>query len=769
MSDSFAAYEVNEAGSEPLFSWKRATQFALLLSLAIVLARATMIELVRDPFQVAPGQAYAPLGTGPAVIVTLNLLSLLPALLVLLRRFFDPDYRLAKTLSPLFLVLLGVLALVSTRWSDDKFLTLISATTLFSAGVLCWSTAQLVRSWGRLRLVTALLVGLLIVYAAQGLFYRYVELPELQTAVEKSKDRILEERGFEPGTFAAEQFLRRISGGEVVGFGSSPNTYAAVIVLLGIVTAGLTVQGIVAKRDPVFLALPVGAVVLGAWCATFTHSNTAFATPVLAAVFALLAYALRKKLIAWRTPLFIASVLIVLLGIAAVVGHGLHHNSLPSDSLNFRWRYWVGSFSLFKDHPLAGVGYANFGPNYLAYRVPAAAEEIRDPHNFLVRFSTELGGIGLLLALLWQLRLWWEITRPATTAPELPSSIPGHRGLPLGALGFAGAVTLGVILNILSSVDFAADAPFVIVELFKRLMFLGAILVAGALSLIASRSSAAADESPAPWLLLSLNCAVAAFLLHNLIDFSLFENGPLFIFALLAGSAAGIRAPSEATSVARPVSVVTAILTAGAAVASIVLLLIPLMKAESAARAGDESLRLAVNPNMVGSTAQHLTAPPPEPSPQATAQAARHYRLAFEILPINSDYAYRAARAWLYSRSGIWEIRSMYEGAIKSNPKFILALLEFARFELTLPPTGETAGQPTKAIENYQRVIALNPTDIPIRLEYAATLEKRGRLEEARQEIQTALKYNDQLDPTEPKRLQPGQLEQVKAWLQRLP
>src|SRR5439155_824019 len=70
---------------------------------------------------------------------------------------------------------------------------------------------------------------------------------------------------------------------------------------------------------------------------------------------------------------------------AAAIGHGLAHGTLPSASLAFRWNYWIGSMRIFRTHPLLGVGWNNFGPSYLAVRAIEASEEIKDPHNFIVR------------------------------------------------------------------------------------------------------------------------------------------------------------------------------------------------------------------------------------------------------------------------------------------------------------------------------------------------------------------------------------------------
>src|SRR5262249_11979082 len=125
----------------------------------------------------------------------------------------------------------------------------------------------------------------------------------------------------------------------------------------------------------------------------YTSSRTAGGTVLIAAItFALLASArFREQLVRHATAAYIACLVAFFIGVAALVGHGIAHGSLPQDSLNFRWRYWVAASRLVKLHPATGVGWGNFGPHYLAVRLPAAAEEVRDPHNFIVRAFAELG------------------------------------------------------------------------------------------------------------------------------------------------------------------------------------------------------------------------------------------------------------------------------------------------------------------------------------------------------------------------------------------
>jgi len=46
---------------------------------------------------------------------------------------------------------------------------------------------------------------------------------------------------------------------------------------------------------------------------------------------------------------------------------------------------------VWKERPLIGVGLDGFAQHYLAHRLPIAAEEPKDPHNFVVRAFCELG------------------------------------------------------------------------------------------------------------------------------------------------------------------------------------------------------------------------------------------------------------------------------------------------------------------------------------------------------------------------------------------
>jgi tetratricopeptide (TPR) repeat protein len=730
-SDSTAA-----PAAEPLVSPRRLTQLALLLVIVLVIARATINEILRDPFEAAPGQAYTPVGPGPAVSLVLSLMCFVPALLVLARRVLDPEYRLARVWSPLVWVGLGVFALVSTAWASDRFAAAVHATTFAAAGAIAWAAAQTVRSWARFRLVSAVLAALLMVYLSQGIYYRQVELPDLQRTVERQKERILQERGFEPGSFAATQFLQRITSGEMVGFGASPNSYAACLVMLGLVGLGVVVQGVRDKRDAVLLVLPVAAVALTVYVGLFTRSRTAALTPVVGVALVAMAIALRPLAARFRKGLFLAGVGGFTLAAAGVVVYGLQTNSLPGDSLNFRWRYWVASWELFQEHLARGVGYANFGASYLAHRLPAAAEEIRDPHNLFVRFACELGLAGVAACVLWLLATTWEASRPAL------SPVPKTRGLPVGAIPLALAATAATFINVVASVDFSADWAFVTIEMFKRLMFLGVMIVGGSTLLIASRNSAAADDRPGQLLPLFFAAGAFAFLLHNLIDFAIFEPAPMVLSALLVGALLGVRAPDgdrvSASRLARPAAGVAVVVLACMLIAAFTRFVFPVLLAEGRARLGDQLLR----------------------EDRATSAAAA-FEQAFATVPYNGHYASRAARAHMFARGDLGRVRALLDAASNADPMAIRPLLDRARLETQLPAD---LGDLASADRCFRRALELNPNEVVIRLDLASLLERLGKAEDAREQIRTALRYDDLLDAAEPKRLSP---EVRREWTER--
>ena len=714
------------------------------MAIALVLARGMMLETVRDAFQVEMGSQPVPRGPGPATSVILDLICCVPALLVLLRASLDPTLPIRRSIANKIMLALGALTMLSATWASDKFAALVSASHWLSALVLLWSTSQVVRDWKHLRLAAAAAFGLLLVLTAHGIIYRLVELPELKQQVERDWPTILRERGWQSDSYMAQRFKLRVMAGEMIGFSASPNTYGAIIVTLGIVTAGLMIQRI-ANRDESGWPLVLGLALLpAAWVLVYTNSRTALATPLLAGAMFGVAWFARELLLKYRKLVFLGAVVSIFAVAGAVVAHGIYHGTLFHDSLTFRWKYWVGGWRVFVQHPLLGVGFANFGQYYLGVRLPEAAEEINDPHNFVVRIFVELGVVGGVLLIAWLIGLAWSLTRPVAL-PALVDPDEGRARLRAGPgseaiaplLQLAAAATA---IGIIAAVDFSQQWEFGFIEVLKRLLYMLLLMIGLVAGALRSTRDQRFDDRPARLLLYAVLVALAIFLVHNLVDFSLFETGPLFSFAMLAGAALGIRssdspASNRAAVMSTLVAGVLVWLIAAVGIAA------PVVLAEREAQLGDDAVRAG-----------------------STTAAVQHFRRASDAMWVpNGDYAFRAARAMILSGYPRDQILATLRTAMDRSPMNPAYPRLMAEYELRQPSPDHQLVVPW-----FERAIALDPNDVAVHLDFAKALERLGQNGEARRQYAEALRLNDLMDPAEPERLPQQKVDAILDTIERL-
>jgi O-antigen ligase len=729
------------------------TRFALGLAVTLVVARASMTQQLRDPFEVQPGKIInAPRGVGAAGSVLLDLLMCLPAVLVLIRSSIDRHYLISFSRVHLLGFALAAWIVFSTFWASDRFAAAVEATHWGAAIVLLWAVSQLVDSWTRLRSIAAVCFGTLLVLTAHGAVYRFVDVPDQRKSFVENESKIYEQNGWTPDSFIARQFKKKVMSGEIIGFSASPNTYAMMLVLLGLVAVGLAAQRI-SNRDEwgwstvILLTIPVSLAML--W---ITQCRAALATPVIGLCLFLAAAASWAEirtlphtwLVAMHRRTYWIGVFIILLGVAAVVGQGLLRGSLIHDSLTFRWRYWIGAERIFVQHWLSGVGFANFGNYYLSVRLPVASEEIKDPHNFFVRIAVETGSIGAILLVAWMMRLWWEMTAPQTVEGDHLLRAPR---LSSGLLESALALAVGsMLINTLASVDFSQSTPWIIIELLKRTLWLALLFVGLVIGTMRATNRQVYDDRPAPWILWAILASLGVFLLHNTIEFGLFESGPLGMFVLLAGSVLGVRGVNIPPNRSDPNSPDYRDSLFGAtwwlSIIAIILWLTmaafwvrPMMYTEGQALAGDDDLQN-----------------------NRFAAAEQEYYNALWGLPLrNADYAMKLAITRAYAGDPPSQVIDALDAAVAADPTYIKGYLNRAQFWMQMP-------QPSlqKVKNDYQTAIDLNPNDVDVRTEYAAALEHLGLKLEAAQAYRAALEKNDGLSPDEPKRLTHQQVQSLR-------
>ena len=728
--------------------------------LAFVMARCTTKIFIHDPLLVTAGSEKMPVAPGPAESVTLDLLFCLPAGLVLLRRLLrnestsNAGNTQLRITSFLALAILSFWMLISFTWTADKFSSLIASTKWISCVALAWASKELVTDWKRFRLVAGFLFGLLLIYVAYGCNYKFVDLPNTVKQFNDHKEQFLAQRHLATGTFAARQFEEKVKLGEMFGFENSPNSFGAILSLLLIISAGLFIQRLV-DRKPVAVAnrsksassalmtspvdfqlttLVIG-LLAGSLMLVLTRSRTAIATPFIAASMLLITMKFVGKLRQNPVRSYLLFLCLFIFGCIAIIGHGLFHGTLFHRSLTFRWHYWVGSASLLKNHLMRGVGWDNFGLFYLAHRLPIAPEEVKDPHNFIVRFFSETGVIGGVFLIGWQLRLWWELTFSGSTieSNHAQHNVDSAR-VPAFSIVLA-IVGIGMLISIFISADISS--PAFDIECLMRVLYAAVFLVGTSLVCISSLTQPTLNESPAPRLLYCMIASIAVFSIHNLVDFSLFENGPMAVFFLVVGSVLGVRSHIATTGT-----------TTGAAASShrwnlmvfsgfciLVLAVIigwwvPVLQSQESGRLGDEALRNG-----------------------RLSSAVAYYEAADrQIYRLNSDYPYRAAMA-----ASIDQRPAFLTRAIAANP------MDLAYFTLRAEVESRSGKPDAKKVkDDFNKAVSIDPNNVSLHQSYANALERLGDTKSAIAQLQAALAYNNKLPKDEIKRLKKDEVDAIE-------
>ncbi len=655
----------------------------------------------------------------------------------------------------------AALAVASCGWAADTFISVITGAHLLAGFCLLWAASQLVRSWDRLRLVAAICFGLLLTLVAQSTIYCLIDVPENTRYWNEHKDQILKEHNWRAGSFAATQFEHKVVSGEIPSFFNSANTFAAVGVMLFAVAAGIGIQRIKDKEGAAAILLAVIAAAGAAWIIYLARSKTAGATPVLGVGMLVAVAMLRPRLKRHSVAFYWLGVAACFGGMIAVAGHGLYHGGLfPghfSNSLDFRWKYWVASVRVFLAHPLLGVGWSNFGLHYMAARLPEASEEIKDPHNFLIRFFAELGITGGGLVVAWLLRMWWEMTRPTDdaaaaaeatgskmrNAPVISSADRDSNELGETVVTAAMICIAGIMLTILVNVDFSQSAADVTLEMLRRVLYLLALLLGTIAGAMISPHKRELDGRPAPWLIYCMMIAMGLFLIHNLIDFSLFEAGPMFVFLMVAGSVLGVAPARESRRGSGAIAIAGAIAAIGGMAAAVVVFGIPVIEGEQAAFEAGEFVRSAPE-NDGRQQAAHYQ------------QAADSMRFALDHIPYNADYAFDLSR-YLLGSGHLQDAEDMIARTIRLNPMMIAAYLDQANVELRKP-------SPDAALveKDFEAILRLNPNDVALHRQFGEALDRFGEHQRAQAQYELALRYNSLLPPDEPKRLSAEEIAAIQ-------
>jgi O-antigen ligase len=664
-------------------------------------------------------------------------------------------------------------AVIAGFAAADKRLAITDSAVLLAPLLMTILLIQILDSGTKIRLILAVIVALAVVNAQQSAdqFFRGNRMAIEQ--YEQDPQSMLEPLGIEPNTFQHFMFEHRIYSGGVRGYFTTRNSAGSFLLLASFAAAAIFIDRLRNRKsgsgDLHILACGVAAAVV-LFSLALTRSKGAFVGFFCAAV--LFAAQLRygSWLKAHRKALFAAFALLGVVAVLLVASYGLNHGCLPGgSSMLVRWQYWRAAARMCADHWLTGVGPGNFSDYYTRYKPDAALESVADPHNFPLSILTQYGPLGLVGFLAMIVMPFWMVLSPSGRGalPKAPASGParpdyGGQAFYKPAIAFAVCISaaLLIIRPVISPMPPTGSseerqAGILVLYVMPVFVFLvGFLLVAaghgqpkksgpGPIASSVQRGAYRkkpdakryplnADSVIAP----ALFSAAVGLLIHNLIDFAIFEPGVLTTFWAIIACLSG----TDYNENSRPCSVLRAVpvvrLTAVAAGLVIILAylnyaLIPVAASAAKTYRAQQMVSFDQFDQIHGLLDSAATDDPLDPA--ALSLNGRLYLRHFELAHNEDrDLLVRAEKCFL--------------GAIDRNAaafKNFERLTDVYMLLAETAPKQDSAGWLNKAFDTASQAVECYPGCARLRVEMARIAEQLGKTDIAVEQYKKAIDIED--------------------------
>jgi hypothetical protein len=434
--------------------------------------------------------------------------------------------------SSTFVLFIGLI--ISSLFASDKPLAIFTAGGLAVGIALMYATYRLADQRWKIQLALIVITSLGATFAARTWIRELYEFDQTWQNYVETRNEFWAKQGKDLDDPTVKMFEARMKSRDNGGFffhGNLGGMYLATAFIVSLTLVGQRWSQRRQRYGGPWLAIAVLLSLFILSALILTMSKGAIASTAiglfLIAVICRWGSAMRRH---FRLTV-ILTVLLMLLSAGVVIGYGVTKKTLPSLSMAYRWQYWVASYHMFKDHPIAGVGSGNFGTYYLKYKLPEAEEEVTSPHNFIVQGFSEFGLIGGVGFLLLPLAIFYHMaTRSRGQRVDeilLLENSPSAVTMLL-TIGFGIFITLAIF----NQAGFQQPMGLVAEYLPYFLIFAATFVMC---SLKGDRLERIESEPVVSWTQLCLTIAGVVFVLGDLVNFSLEEPSMQFLFFFLAG------------------------------------------------------------------------------------------------------------------------------------------------------------------------------------------------------------------------------------------
>jgi len=464
---------------------------------------------------------------------------------VLIVACFASFYRAAK-ISPFLKIAVALLIAglsLSSFFATDKALAFYTGTGLLLALGLMFAAWRLADAPWKFQLALITLTALGVTFAAKAWIRECCEFDETWKQYYETREDFWAKQNKTLDDPAVKMFEARIKSRDNGGFFFHGNLGGMYLATVWFASLALVIKRFRRRNLPLGNVWLTFAVLMNLFILSaliLTMSKGAIAATALSGGIILFLWIFAKTLRVHFRSAVIAVLIILTITASAIVGYRLIRKTLPTLSMAYRWQYWVASYQMFLDHPIVGVGSGNFGHYYLRYKLPEAQEEVTSPHNFIAEGLTEFGAIGGIGFLLLPLAVFYQI---AKNRPQESTTIRIHGP---SAPQILLAILLGIFatLFVFNQTGHFAFLGLVAEYLPYLIIFPAAFVLAG---IQGDRFDEVDPQSPAPAEILCLAGGLIAFILGDIVNFSLEEPSTQFLFFFIAGLTLAASSPRPAT------------------------------------------------------------------------------------------------------------------------------------------------------------------------------------------------------------------------------
>ena len=495
-------------------------------------------------------------GNIPSLLFS-SFLFISPLLWILCRSIINNlEFRLPLLSLPVVLFIISIFA--SCFWASDKRIAINASLTLSAIISSFFLLIQLITTRRRLFFTLILIPSLCVMHLWEITSQKFSTNQITMQMYQENPSLQLEALGIEQGSLEQWQYEHRIKSQDVKAYFTTSNSESSFLVMGFFIVLGILIEIIRngSKRD-IPLALWPSAIILALISIGLylCFSKGAIVATVIGLT-VYLVYILKpdifKRLGFWLFPVCI----IAFIGFACfIIIYCINSEKLPGgNSLLVRSQYWNSTIKMLQDNP-KGVGSSNFALFYPQYKDPAALETVSDPHNWILSILSQYGPYALgSFALLIIMSIANSISWLDKFHPDsLPPTCRPVTGMFIFRLSIIISIVLLIVRPILVNVPLGNRLDVKMYVIFVCYVMPVIFLCGGLWTLSRNKDKKLGDYFTA-----SLICGIVAVLIHNLLDFAIFEPAvftALFICIALLISLTAIRHSRKPKAIHNPIFV----------------------------------------------------------------------------------------------------------------------------------------------------------------------------------------------------------------------